>query len=66
MQLVINGILKEINNGQTIADTIKQFSKTDKHLIAELNGAIIPTNAWGTTALKSGDTLELVAFVGGG
>jgi sulfur carrier protein len=66
MQLVINGITKDINNNQTIADMVKQFSKTDKHLIAELNGTIIPTDAWGSTSLKAGDALELVAFVGGG
>ncbi len=66
MQLTINGHAKEITNGQSIADMVKQFSKTDKHLIAELNGTIIPNEAWEKTPLNAGDTLELVAFVGGG
>ena len=66
MQLVINGQTKEITNAATIADIVTQFSKNSAHLIAELNGTIIPTAAWGSTSLKSGDALELVAFVGGG
>ena len=66
MQLVINGQTKEFSGTATIQGVIAQFSKNNAHLIAELNGTIIPTDKWGSTTLKNGDALELVAFVGGG
>ena len=66
MQIIINGQNKEITTGVSIAGTIALFAKTKTHLIAELNGNIIPTEKWEATTLKQGDALELVAFVGGG
>lgn len=66
MQLVINGQNKEIAATATVADLVGQFCKNKQHIIAELNGTIIPISDWSTTVLKQGDALELVAFVGGG
>jgi sulfur carrier protein len=64
-------------NGQPRSfDTLSQTSSLDL-LIAELglqgdrvavehNGAIVARAAWSQTALREGDRLEVVHFVGGG
>ena len=65
MHITINGHTKDVTAG-TIADIVGQFCKTGKHIITEINGHIVPSGDWGTTSLKEGDTVELVAFVGGG
>ncbi len=66
MRLTINGQAKDFAKAMTIADLVGQFCKTPKNIISEVNGTIIQSNAWPQTALKDGDTVELVAFVGGG
>jgi sulfur carrier protein len=39
--------------------------KSDR-VAVELNLDIVPRDRWATTALKDGDRLEIVHFVGGG
>lgn len=66
MRLTINGQNKDITGASNVADIVAQFCKNPAHVITEINGNIVPNDAWGTTSLKEGDSLELVAFVGGG
>ena len=65
MKITINGQTKEVSN-TSIAGLIVAFGGQNKKLIAELNGAIVPSDDWGKTAVNEGDKIELVAFVGGG
>lgn len=66
MKLNINGHDKDMPATTNIADLIKQLCKNPKHIIAEVNGQIVPNSTWAQTNLKEGDSIELVAFVGGG
>ena len=66
MKVTINGTSKELNNNPQLADLVAQFCKESKHIITEVNGTIIPSSNWNNTSIKDGDTIELVAFVGGG
>ncbi|MBF0490230.1 MAG: sulfur carrier protein ThiS [Candidatus Omnitrophica bacterium] len=66
MKVTINGTVKELPNISYLSEIVTQYCKEPKHVITEVNGQIIPANLWGNTALKDGDTIELVAFVGGG
>lgn len=66
MKITINGTSKEFTNNPHLSDLVNQFCKEPRHIITEVNGNIIVANNWGSTALKDGDTVELVAFVGGG
>lgn len=66
MKVTINGTVKEFTGNSLLSDLVTQFCKESKHIITEVNGQIIPSNHWTNTSIKDGDTIELVAFVGGG
>lgn len=66
MNVTINGTSKELGGMSYLSDIVAQFCKESKHIITEVNGNIIPSDLWANTALNNGDTIELVAFVGGG
>ena len=66
MNVTINGTAKELSPSAHLLDVVTQFCKEPKHIITEVNGQIIVSSHWGTTTIKDGDIIELVAFVGGG
>ncbi len=66
MKVTINGTVKEFANTPHLSDLVGQFCKEPKHIITEVNGNIVVSGNWSTTPIKDGDTIELVAFVGGG
>ncbi len=66
MQIVINGKTQQLASAQNLTDIVRSFCQNPKHVITELNGAIIPSERWPKTSVKEGDALELVTFVGGG
>ena len=66
MRVTINGTTKELTNTSHLSDIVGTFCKEPKNIITEVNGNIIHSNDWKQTNIKEGDTIELVAFVGGG
>ncbi|GHU40504.1 thiamine biosynthesis protein ThiS [Clostridia bacterium] len=60
-------------NGETIdidqlllKDFLSQHGYAPQHIAVEINGEIVPKSQYETKLLMSGDTLEIVRFVGGG
>ena len=66
MNIILNGKLKEFSSAPDLKSVVEQFCKDKTLVIAELNGEIIKLPQWEETALKEGDVVELVSFVGGG
>lgn len=66
MQITLNGQQKELTQTQSLQGVIDQFCKNSHLAIAEINGNIVKNTQWEKTAVKDGDTIELVRFVGGG
>ena len=69
MNLIVNGQSKDVamgREGANIAGLVSQCCKNKRHIMAELNGHIVMSADWEKAALKDGDHIELVAFVGGG
>ncbi len=67
MELIINGEKQDLGSGVTNVDLlIGALSVKKERTAVELNGMIIDQNNWASTALKSGDKIEIVSFVGGG
>ena len=66
MNLTINGTLRQVAAEQNLSDLVNTFCKQSQNVLTELNGVIVPRPQWSQTLLKDGDSLELVAFVGGG
>ena len=50
----------------TVGALLEALSLQGKRLAVELNRNIVPRDAYGQTALASGDVVEIVQFVGGG
>ena len=66
MNVILNGKKKNLQTEISLQDLTEEASKDPQCLIAEINGQIIKRPSWGETKLRDGDTIELVAFVGGG
>jgi sulfur carrier protein len=66
MHIIINGTSQQLASAKYLSEIVSTFCKESKHVITELNGAIVPSAQWAQTSLKDGDQLELVTFVGGG
>ena len=65
MELIINGIPKTLEL-RTLQEVIEHYELTGKPVIAEVDGQIVDSAAFGETQLQPGMRIELVHFVGGG
>lgn len=66
MVLRINGESREVPQLETLSALVEHLDMKADRLAIELNRDIVPRERWGSTALKDGDSLEIVHFVGGG
>lgn len=65
MHLVINGEERNLT-AATLEALVEELGMKGDRVAAELNREIVPRQSWSATALKDGDRLEIVHFVGGG
>jgi len=66
VKIRINGEEREIAEGLTVAQLLENLQIGAGRVVVELNRDIISREAHVATALKDGDSLEIVQFVGGG
>ncbi|NTV68958.1 MAG: sulfur carrier protein ThiS [Azonexaceae bacterium] len=66
LELKINGEARQFSDALTVTGLIEQLGYTGKRIAVERNGEIVPKSQHATTALVSGDQLEIVVAVGGG
>jgi thiamine biosynthesis protein ThiS len=66
MTLQINGEAREFPDGLTVASLVAHLGMKADRVAVELNLKIVPRANWDAIALKDGDKLEIVHFVGGG
>ena len=64
--LKINGEVRHFPDPLTVAGLIDQLGYAGKRIAVERNGEIVPKSQHATTALATGDQLEIVVAVGGG
>jgi sulfur carrier protein len=65
MTVTINGESRELPDGQTVRAVVADFRLTPEKVAIELNRRLLRSDKY-DTALKEGDELEIVTFVGGG
>jgi sulfur carrier protein len=65
MDLCVNGEKLQLPDGSTIAALLDHFKLHPIRVAVELNRDIVPKKAYVDTRLKTGDTVEIVTFVGG-
>jgi sulfur carrier protein len=66
MQVRLNGELREIPDGVTVAGLLAHLGVKAQRVAVEVNEAVVTKDRYETHAIASGDTVEIVAFVGGG
>jgi sulfur carrier protein len=66
MKLVINGEPRIFDDVSSVADLIDKLGIKGDRVAVELNREIVPRAQWPASAVKDGDKLEIVHFVGGG
>jgi sulfur carrier protein len=66
MNVILNGISREIETDMKLPTLIAQLALTGKRLAVELNGEILPRSRYEETGLVEGDRIEIVQAIGGG
>ncbi len=66
MKLMINGQEKTLQEGMTVAALLLQYELLEERIAVEVNGVIVDRQAFMSTVLQQGSTIEIVRFVGGG
>ena len=66
MQLTINGDLRDVGDAATVAALLQQLDLDPRAVVVELNRVIVRRPAVESTPIRSGDSVEIVHFVGGG
>jgi thiamine biosynthesis protein ThiS len=64
--LTVNGEDRAFDAPTDLADLVARLGLDTRKVAVELNLAIVPRSAYGTTLLAEGDRIEIVHFIGGG
>ena len=66
MQVIVNEEPRVLDPGATVADLVASLGLGPRRIAVEVNRAVVPRAAYDATALREGDTVEIIHFVGGG
>ena len=66
MNITLNGEKKEVPEGLTIAGLLDYLNIQPQRVAVELNEDIVRKTQYAGTVLRTGDSLEVVSFMGGG
>jgi thiamine biosynthesis protein ThiS len=65
--LTVNGEKRHVSGGSTLADLLRALGLDPRMVVVEHNRTILRDRSWySMLALRDGDALEIVHFVGGG
>jgi sulfur carrier protein len=66
MQVKLNGELRELPDGTTVAQAVAGLTPAPAGVAAAVNGDVVPRGSWTVTLLGDGDQVEVVTAVQGG
>ena len=66
MNVILNGEKKEIPSDITVFGLLEFLNIQHQRVAVELNMEIVKKDKYAATAIKDGDSLEVVSFMGGG
>lgn len=66
MKLNVNGEERDLRDGSTLAELVRDLSLEGRPIAVELNREVVPKDRYGGTRLSAGDRIEIVTLVGGG
>jgi thiamine biosynthesis protein ThiS len=66
MRLVVNGVPRDVRDGATLEDLVRELGLERRPIAVERNRRVVPRDRYAATRLQDGDRLEIVGLVGGG
>ncbi len=66
MQVRLNGELREIPDGLTVAGLLAHLGVKAPRVAVEVNESVVTKDRYDAHRIGPGDSVEIVAFVGGG
>jgi thiamine biosynthesis protein ThiS len=66
MNIILNGEKKEVPGELTVLGLLGFLKIQHRRVAVELNLEIVKKDQYGITAIREGDSLEVVSFMGGG
>lgn len=66
MTVIVNGEETSCPDGLSLGQLVERLGLKADRIAVELNRTIAQRKSWNETALRTGDRLEIVHFVGGG
>ena len=66
VQVIVNGEPRALQAGATVAELVAALGLGPRRIAVEVNRAVVPRAEYGVTALRDGDAVEIIHFVGGG
>ena len=66
MNITLNGEIKTVQDNITVLGLLEFLHIQHQRVAVELNESIVKKDNYGSTAIKNGDILEIVSFMGGG
>ena len=63
---MVNGEPRALDDGATVADLVAALDLGPRRIAIEVNRAVVPRAEYPATALREGDAVEVIHFVGGG
>jgi len=66
LEVEVNGRARSVPDGRTVAELLRDLELDARLVVVELNRQIIRRSEIEDVALRKGDRVEIVHFVGGG
>jgi sulfur carrier protein len=66
MQVRLNGELRDIPDGLTVAGLLGHLGVKAQRVAVEVNETVVTKDRYESRTIAPGDSVEIVAFVGGG
>ena len=66
MTVTVNGEKRDVASGITVSDLLTDLGLHPRLIVVEHNREILDRTAFDATEVRTGDSFELVHFVGGG
>jgi sulfur carrier protein len=66
MQVKLNGEIREVPDDLNVTGLLSQLGVKPQRVAVEVNEAVVTKDRYDAHALRAGDVVEIVAFVGGG
>ncbi len=63
---VVNGENRALGDGCTVAELLHELDLANRRVAVEVNRDIVPKAEFASRAIRDGDRIEIVQFVGGG